>query len=188
MCLASHLGCTSCLSMLVSSFESVLLGLVRCMGISRPEGVVCRSVRGSDLITMRSLWMQAASIPTVLWSFRRPPEETNSPLCTAASFQALRHLACNDTVLLPLTATGWALEKKLGSEKGRDGTGQRSAPCGWEMEAAMKPPTSSNRRLVFHDNTIVAPIVCPIPSLRAVILLQAFSLVSTEMPFQLVLP
>lgn len=125
MCLASHLGCTSCLSKLVSSFESVLLGLVRCMGISRPEGVVYRSVRGSDLITMRSLWMQAASIPTVLWSFRRPPEETNSPLCTAASFQALRHLACNDTVLLPLTATGWALEKKLGSAKKAE-TGQDS--------------------------------------------------------------
>lgn len=145
MCLASHLGCTSCLSMLVSSFESVLLGLVRCMGISRPEGVVYRSVRGSDLITMRSLWMQVASIPTVLWSFRRPPEETNSLLCTPASFQTRRHLACNDTVLLPLTATGWALERNLEAKKA-DGTGQRSAPCGclslleWESGWKWRPP------------------------------------------------
>lgn len=169
------------------------------MDIWRRPGVVYRSVRGSDLITMRSLWMQVASIPTVLWSFRRPPEETNSSLCTASSFQAPRHLARNDTVLgAPPDSHRSALEKKLGSEKGRDGTGQRSAvgACHrWsgkvdgEMEAAMKSPTSSNRRLVFHDNTIVAPIASPILSLPAVTQLQGlFSLFTTEMPFHLVLP
>lgn len=126
------------------------------MDILRPKVFVYRSVRGSDLITMRSLWMQMPSIPTVRWSFRRPPEETNSGLYTASSFQAPRHLACNDTVLgAPHDSRRSALEKKLGSEKGRDGTGQRSAvgACHragvgkWmgKMEAAMKSPTSSHR-------------------------------------------